>query len=113
MRNKNNDAILYNEIFLLIKACIDFWKGFLFSENKSLYLQKKDSLGYILMLIFTILLFIAIVYLIVRLFVDTTDIRPEATTTCSPVITEKTQTIPIDGKNIVCNIKIEVHLPKN
>lgn len=104
---------MYNEIFLLIKACINFWKGFLFSENKSEYLRKKDSLGYILILIFTILLFVATVYLVVRLFIDTNDIKPKATTTCSPVITEKTQTIPIDGKNIVCNIKIEVHIPKN
>lgn len=104
---------MYNELLLLVKACIEFWKGFFSSENKSEYIQKKDSLGYILMLIFTVALFVAIVYIIIRLFCGTSEVSPKVALEQSPVVAEKTQTIPVDGKNIVCNIKVEVHVPKN
>lgn len=104
---------MYNEILLLIKTCVDFWKGFFASENKSEYLKKGDSIGYILMLVLTVLLIIAVVYLIIKLFSGTPEIQQVNPSTQFPIVTEKTQTIPIDGKNVVCNVKVEVYVPKN
>lgn len=103
---------MYNELLLIIKACVEFWKGFFASDNKSEYMRKKDAIGPILMLIFSVLIFCLMVYSVIKLLTGT----PETSATSNsvvPIIAEKTQTIPIDGKNIVCNVKIELVVPKN
>lgn len=64
------------------------------------------------MLVFSILLFITVIYLIIKLFSGASDVKQLISPTPpTPIVAEKTQTIPVNGKNIVCNVKIEVYVP--
>lgn len=103
---------MYNELFLIIKACVEFWKGFFASDNKSEYMRKKDAIGPILMLVFSVLIFGLIVYSVIKLLSGTPEI-PVVSNNVTPIVAEKTQTIPVDGKNIVCNVKVELIVPKS
>lgn len=103
---------MYNELFLIIKACVEFWKGFFASENKSEYVKKNNALAPVLMLIFSVLILGLIIFSVIKLLSGTPE-SPIVQSVTTPTVVEKTQTIPVDGKNIVCNVKIELIVPKN
>ena len=103
---------MYNELFLIIKACVEFWKGFFASDNKSAYVKKNDALAPVLMLIFTTLTLGLIIYSVIK-FLSGTPETPVVSNSPTPIIAEKSQTIPVDGKNIICNVRVELIIPKN
>lgn len=104
-------SAMYNEIFLLIKTCIEFWKGFFNSDNKKEYFTNKNGLIPILMLILGILIALAFIYTVTKLLCGSSEATSKVPT--SPVVTEKTQTFSLDGKDIVCNVRVEIKIPKN
>ena len=102
---------MYNEILLLVKTCIEFWKGFFNSDNKAEYWSKKNGLIPLLMLILSVLIAFAFIYTIIKLLCDLS--MPIPNNPDPPIITEKTQTFSLDGKDIVCNVRVEIKIPKN